>query len=79
MYLNTSGNVRDGQAFVLVKRDDREYHIYGTGKDRSLQPQGADREDGDRDDDRRRRRHAGHDDDRHARPTTGTSLVDNVS
>lgn len=36
MYLNTSGNVRDGQAFVLVKRDDREYHIYGTGKNRTV-------------------------------------------
>ena len=36
LYLNTSGNVRDGQAFVLVKRDGREYHIYGTGKDREV-------------------------------------------
>ena len=36
MYLNTSGNARDGDAFVLVKRDDREYHIYGTGKDREI-------------------------------------------
>jgi hypothetical protein len=36
MYLNTSGNVRDGQAFVLVKRDDREYHIYGSGKNRTV-------------------------------------------
>jgi hypothetical protein len=36
MYLNTSGNKRDGDAFVLVKRDDREYHIYGTGKDREI-------------------------------------------
>jgi hypothetical protein len=34
MYLNTSGNKRDGQAFVLVKRDGKEFHIYGTGKDR---------------------------------------------
>ena len=34
MYLNTSGNKRDGMAFVLVKRDGREYHIYGSGKDR---------------------------------------------
>lgn len=34
LYLNTSGNVRDGQVFSLVKRDGREYHIYGTGKDR---------------------------------------------
>jgi hypothetical protein len=36
MYLNTSGNKRDGDAFVLVKRDDREYHIYGTGKHREI-------------------------------------------
>jgi len=34
MYLNTSGNERDGQAFVLVKRDGKEFHIYGSGKDR---------------------------------------------
>ena len=34
MYLNTSGNKRDGQAFVLVKRDGKEFHIYGSGKDR---------------------------------------------
>src|SRR5688572_22031486 len=27
MYINTSGNKRDGQAFVLVKRDGKEYHI----------------------------------------------------
>ena len=56
LYLNTSGNVRDGQAFVLVKRDGREYHIYGTGKDREIfglndKPE----EDGDRADRRRRR------------------------
>jgi hypothetical protein len=36
MYLNTSGNTRDGQAFVLVKRHGREFHIYGTGKDRVI-------------------------------------------
>ena len=34
MYLNTSGNVRTGQAFVLVRKNGKEYHIYGTGKDR---------------------------------------------
>lgn len=34
MYLNTSGNARDGQAFVLVKRDGKEFHVYGSGKDR---------------------------------------------
>jgi hypothetical protein len=36
LYLNTCGNVRDGRAFVLVQRDSREYHIYGTGKDRQV-------------------------------------------
>jgi hypothetical protein len=34
MYINTSGNVRNGQAFVLVRKNGKEYHIYGTGKDR---------------------------------------------
>ena len=34
MYVNTSGNVRHGQTFVLVNKDGKEYHIYGTGKDR---------------------------------------------
>ena len=34
MYLNTSGNKRDGRAFVLVKRDGKEFHVYGSGKDR---------------------------------------------
>ena len=34
MYINTSGNKRQGMAFVLVKRDGKEFHIYGTGKDR---------------------------------------------
>jgi hypothetical protein len=34
MFINTSGNVRHGQTFQLVHRDGKEYHIYGTGKDR---------------------------------------------
>jgi hypothetical protein len=34
LYVNTSGNARRGQAFVLVHKHGREYHIYGTGKDR---------------------------------------------
>jgi hypothetical protein len=34
MFLNTSGNKRSGQAFVMVKRDGKEFHVYGTGKDR---------------------------------------------
>jgi hypothetical protein len=36
LYLNTSGNARDGKTFVLVKKDDHEYHIYGTGKNREV-------------------------------------------
>jgi hypothetical protein len=34
MYVNTSGNERHGQAFVLARRNGVEYHIYGSGKDR---------------------------------------------
>lgn len=34
MFINTSGNVRHGQAFTVAHRDGKEYHIYGTGKDR---------------------------------------------
>jgi hypothetical protein len=34
MFINTSGNVRNGQAFVLVRKNGKEYHVYGTGKDR---------------------------------------------
>jgi hypothetical protein len=36
LYLNTSGNVRDGQVFTLVMKEGREFHIYGTGKDRQV-------------------------------------------
>jgi hypothetical protein len=36
LYLNTSGNVRDGQTFALVMKEGREFHIYGTGKDRQI-------------------------------------------
>ncbi|HET8756536.1 MAG TPA: hypothetical protein VFM58_11020 [Solirubrobacteraceae bacterium] len=34
MFINTSGNVRNGEAFVVVRKNGKEYHIYGTGKDR---------------------------------------------
>ena len=27
---------RDGQTFALVKRDGREFHVYGTGKERLI-------------------------------------------
>src|SRR3954447_19575033 len=36
MYINTSGNARNGEAFVLVHRHGVEYHIYGTGKERKV-------------------------------------------
>jgi hypothetical protein len=36
MFINRSGNKRDGQAFALVKRDGREFHVYGTGKNRVI-------------------------------------------
>ena len=34
LFVNTSGNVRHGQTFTVAQRDGKEYHIYGTGKDR---------------------------------------------
>jgi flagellar hook-basal body complex protein FliE len=36
MYLNTSHNKRSGQAFVMVERNGVEYHVYGTGKNRTV-------------------------------------------
>jgi hypothetical protein len=36
MFVNRSGNKRDGQAFARVLRDGREFHIYGTGKHRLI-------------------------------------------
>ena len=38
MFVNRSGNQRDGEAFVLVKRNGREFHVYGTGADRQVVP-----------------------------------------
>jgi hypothetical protein len=34
MFVNRSGNGRDGEAFVRVEKDGRDVHIYGSGKDR---------------------------------------------
>jgi hypothetical protein len=34
MFVNTSGNVRNGEAFVVARKNGKEYHIYGSGKDR---------------------------------------------
>jgi hypothetical protein len=36
MYINATSNERSGEAFVLVKRADRDLHIYGSGKDRRV-------------------------------------------
>lgn len=36
MFVNTSGNSRDGEAFIVVKRADRDLHVYGTGKERDV-------------------------------------------
>jgi hypothetical protein len=38
MFINRSGNERDGEAFVLVKRNGREFHVYGSGADRQVVP-----------------------------------------
>ena len=45
MFINNSGNERDGRAFVIVKREGREFHIYGTGKDRNVYEVGRERAD----------------------------------
>ena len=36
MYINTSGNKRHGEAFVLVNKGGVEHHIYGAGADREI-------------------------------------------
>ena len=36
MFLNTSGNERDGQAFLIVERAGRTFHVYGTGDSRAV-------------------------------------------
>jgi hypothetical protein len=36
MFINTTNNVRRGQAFTMVHKDDRDLHVYGTGKDRRV-------------------------------------------
>jgi lipoprotein-anchoring transpeptidase ErfK/SrfK len=34
MFINKSGNARDGEAFVRIEKDGRDVHVYGSGKDR---------------------------------------------
>jgi hypothetical protein len=36
MFLNMSDNERSGQAFVMVKREGRQFHVYGQGDDRAV-------------------------------------------
>ena len=36
MFINRSGNARDGQVFTIVKRKDHDLHVYGSGKDREV-------------------------------------------
>src|ERR1044072_5397276 len=47
MFVNTGGGARDGEAFILVKHDGREDHIYGTGKDRKVVTVGANKSESD--------------------------------
>ena len=44
MFLNNTGNRREGEAFLIVKRHGREFHIYGTGEDRSVYEVGRTRD-----------------------------------
>jgi hypothetical protein len=43
MFINNTGNGRDGDAFVIVKRHGREFHIYGAGDDRAVYEVGRQR------------------------------------
>jgi hypothetical protein len=45
MFINNTGGKRDGEAFLIVKRHGREFHIYGTGEDRTVYEVGRKRED----------------------------------
>ena len=43
MFINNTGSKRDGEAFLIVKRNGREFHVYGTGTDRSVYEVGRER------------------------------------
>ena len=45
MFINNTGGKRDGEAFLIVKRHGREFHIYGTGHDRAVYEVGRKRDD----------------------------------
>jgi hypothetical protein len=34
LFVNISGGIRDGMAFQIVKKGDKTFHVYGTGKQR---------------------------------------------
>jgi hypothetical protein len=36
LYVNISGGIRDGMAFQIVKKGDKVFHVYGTGKDKQV-------------------------------------------
>lgn len=36
LYLNQSGNAREGRTFALVERGGRTFHVYGSGPDRTV-------------------------------------------
>ena len=36
MFVNMSDNERHGEAFVMVKREGRQFHVYGSGDDRAV-------------------------------------------
>ena len=38
LFVNTSGGIRDGMAFQIVKKGGDWFHVYGTGKDRQWIP-----------------------------------------
>ena len=48
MYINTTGNSRRGEAFVLVEKSGFDYHIYGSGDDRDRDPRETKRDDDDK-------------------------------
>jgi hypothetical protein len=36
LFVNISGGIRDGMAFQIVKKGDKVFHVYGTGKDKQM-------------------------------------------
>jgi hypothetical protein len=36
LFVNISGGIRDGMAFQIVHKGGKEFHVYGTGKDRQM-------------------------------------------